>query len=388
MRLLLLGLVSLSACDGLTWGPHGDPVSESGLLMSRSSAYAQLDSAAMSDDGQVFFAVMAGTTWCSFQAEDAYMDLDTTADTEIGVQDIHADVPLVVTRDGLAYIDSNGTTSDYWTVASVEAARFRSDAAGAVALTSDGRLNWFDGVTTTDRDRVGNCTALAFDRAGDVAWLACPSGLVRATPGEATVVENSLLATAAWVLSGDLTLVQLPQYQTHPKVSMRRPLTYSYAARDGKLIQLMILNAQPRWAALCKVFGLEEIESDPRFATDDARNSNGDALIEILTARIATRDFADWEPLLEAIDIPWELISSIEDVTKDPQIHANGMMRKMAVGEVQVDIVAGPTSFDEKLFSREPVASPKLGADTAELLAQAGYSAEAIADMKARAIAA
>ena len=56
MRLLLLGLVSLSACDGLTWGPHGDPVSESGLLMSRSSAYAQLDSAAMSDDGQVFFA--------------------------------------------------------------------------------------------------------------------------------------------------------------------------------------------------------------------------------------------------------------------------------------------------------------------------------------------
>jgi crotonobetainyl-CoA:carnitine CoA-transferase CaiB-like acyl-CoA transferase len=64
------------------------------------------------------------------------------------------------------------------------------------------------------------------------------------------------------------------------------------------------------------------------------------------------------------------------------------MMRKMAVGEVQVDIVAGPTSFDEKLFSREPVASPKLGADTAELLARAGYSAEAIADMKARAIAA
>ena len=198
MRLLLLGLVSLSACDGLTWGPHGDPVSESGLLMSRSSAYAQLDSAAMSDDGQVFFAVMAGTTWCSFQAEDAYMDNDTTADTEIAVQDIYADVPLVVTRDGLAYIDSNGTTSDYWTVASVEAARFRSDAAGAVALTSDGRLNWFDGVTTTDRDRVGNCTALAFDRAGDVAWLACPTGLLRATPGEATVVAAGAVELVAW----------------------------------------------------------------------------------------------------------------------------------------------------------------------------------------------
>ncbi len=210
----------------------------------------------------------------------------------------------------------------------------------------------------------------------------------RAQTGEATLVENSLLASAAWVLSGDLTLVQLPQYQTHPKVSMRRPLTYSYAARDGKMIQLMILNTQPRWAALCEVLGLEEIANDPRFATDDARNSNGDALIEVLSACFATRDFAEWLPLLESIDIPWELISSIEDVTKDPQIHANGIMRKMSVGDAEVDIVAGPTSFDEKLFSHEPVASPTLGAHTAELLTQAGYSAEAIADMQARAIAA
>ncbi len=210
----------------------------------------------------------------------------------------------------------------------------------------------------------------------------------RAQTGEATLVENSLLASAAWVLSGDLTLVQLPQYQTHPKVSMRRPLTYSYAARDGKMIQLMILNTQPRWGALCRVLGLEEIENDPRFATDDARNSNGDALIEVLSARFAMRDFAEWLPLLESIDIPWELISSIEDVTNDPQVHANGIMRKMTVGETEVSIVAGPTSFDEKLFSHEPVASPVLGAHTAELLAEAGYSAEAIADMQARAVAA
>ena len=210
----------------------------------------------------------------------------------------------------------------------------------------------------------------------------------RAQTGAATLVENSLLATAAWVLSGDLTLVQLPQYQTHPKVSMRRPLTYSYAARDGKMIQLMILNTQPRWAALCRVLGLEAIEHDPRFAADEARNSHGDALIDILAARFATRDFAEWQPLLEAIDIPWELISSIEDVTRDPQVHANGMMRKMQVGDTQVDIVAGPTSFDEKLFCREPAPSPVLGAHTAELLAQAGYSAETIAAMKARAIAA
>jgi crotonobetainyl-CoA:carnitine CoA-transferase CaiB-like acyl-CoA transferase len=209
----------------------------------------------------------------------------------------------------------------------------------------------------------------------------------RAQTGEATVVENSLLATAAWVLSGDLTLTQLPQYQTHPKVSLRRPLTYSYAAKDGKLIQLMILNPQPRWAAFCKALGIEQIENDPRFASDDVRNANGEALIPILQEVFAQRDFAEWLPLLESLDIPWELISSIEDVTKDPQVHANGMMRKMSVGEVEVSIVAGPAMWDGEQFSSEPVPAPQMGAHTAALLAEVGYSAEAIADMKARAVA-
>jgi crotonobetainyl-CoA:carnitine CoA-transferase CaiB-like acyl-CoA transferase len=209
----------------------------------------------------------------------------------------------------------------------------------------------------------------------------------RAQTGEATVVENSLLATAAWVLSGDLTLTQLPQYQTHPKVSLRRPLTYSYAAKDGKLIQLMILNPQPRWAAFCKALGIESIENDPRFATDDVRNANGEALIPILQEVFAQRDFAEWEPLLEFLDIPWELISSIEDVTKDPQVHANGMMRKMRVDGTDVSIVAGPAMWDGQQFSGEPVPAPQMGAHTAALLAEVGYSAEAIADMRARAVA-
>ncbi len=236
---------------------------------------------------------------------------------------------------------------------------------------------------TSPRPAYGDHTgsmALAFGIAGALFH--------RAQTGEATLVENSLLASAAWVLSGDLTLVQLPHYQTHPKVSLRRPLTYSYAAKDGKLIQLMILNPQPRWSAFCKALGIPEIENDPRFATTEARDANGEALIEILQSAFALRTFAEWEPLLEALDIPWELISSIHDVVKDPQVHANGMMRKMQVGEVAVDIVAGPTSFDERTFAGEPVPAPVLGAHTAELLAEAGYSAEAIADLKARAVAA
>ncbi|MCB2061123.1 MAG: CoA transferase [Novosphingobium sp.] len=209
----------------------------------------------------------------------------------------------------------------------------------------------------------------------------------RAMSGEPSVVENSLLSTAAWVLSGDLTLVQLPQYQTHPKVRPISPLMYSYTTRDGKMVQLMILNPEPRWEAVCKILGLEDLIEDPRFATQDARMENAGELIAMMQARFSKRDYAEWKPLLESIDIPWELISSINDVINDPQVHANHMMQKMKVGESDVAIVAGPTAFDGEPIIGTPHSSPQLGAHTEELLREVGYGEAAIADLRQRAIA-
>ena len=209
----------------------------------------------------------------------------------------------------------------------------------------------------------------------------------RAMTGEPSVVENSLLSTACWVLSGDLTMTQLPGYKTHPEQQIRRPLTFTYATRDARLIQLMILNPQPRWAALCGVLGLDHIVDDPRFASDAARNDDPDPLIALIAEAFASRDFAEWQPLLEAIDIPWELISSIEDVKQDPQVHANGMMQKLAVGEQQVDIVAGPTAFDGEPIHGTARPAPELGADTEALLREVGYDAGAIAELRSRSLA-
>lgn len=209
----------------------------------------------------------------------------------------------------------------------------------------------------------------------------------RAVSGEPSVVENSLLATATWVLSGDLTLTQLPQYQTHPKVRPMSPLMFSYRTRDDRMVQLMILNPEPRWEALCGVLGLAELVNDARFATQADRVENAAALIGAMQEKFLARDYADWKPLLESIDIPWELISSIEDVVNDPQVHANKMMQKMQVGDTQVDIVAGPTAFDGEPIHGTPAGAPLLGSDTAEVLKSVGYGEDAIADMCERSVA-
>jgi len=205
----------------------------------------------------------------------------------------------------------------------------------------------------------------------------------RAMTGEPSVVENSLLATACWALSGDLTLAQIPGHETHPKLQIRRPMTFGYLTRDGRIVQLMVLDPQPRWTALCKVLGLEAIEHDPRFSTNQARNENSEALIALFTEAFSRRDYAEWKPLLEAIDIPWELVSSIRDVTADPQVHANHIMQKMRVGDREIDIVAGPTAFDGEPIVGEARAAPKLGEHTEALLREIGYSDSALGELKA-----
>jgi len=209
----------------------------------------------------------------------------------------------------------------------------------------------------------------------------------RASTGEPSVVENSLLSTAAWVLSGDLTLTQLPGYETHMKNRPISPLMYSYTTRDEKMVQLMILNPEPRWEAVCKVLGLDNLVDDPRFASQAERMVNAGELIALVQEKFSMRDYAEWKPLLESIDIPWEPISSIHDVVNDPQVHANHMMQKMAVDGREVDIVAGPTSFDGEPIAGVPDCAPRLGAHTEEMLRQAGYSDAEIADLQGKGFA-
>jgi len=208
----------------------------------------------------------------------------------------------------------------------------------------------------------------------------------REKTGEATVVENSLLSTAAWVLSGDITMTNLPGYETHPATRPQVALMSTYTTSDGAMIQLMILNPEPAWPRVCKALDMADLEHDLRYATHEARIANADSLMPVMKARFASKTFAEWKPILESIDVPWEKIASIHDVADDPQAIANGMVRTMDVRSTPIKIVAGPTAFDGELFDHEPVPAPPLGSHTAEALAEVGYTTEQIADLQKRAV--
>lgn len=210
----------------------------------------------------------------------------------------------------------------------------------------------------------------------------------RAATGEPSVVETSLLQTATWMLSSDLTYSQIPGYKVHSTGRNPFPLMATYQTKDARIIQLMLLNPKPYWPGLCKMLALDELVDDPRFHDNAARMANADALVAILGEKIGAQDWAHWKPMFDAWDAPWELIADLDDVKNDPQVEANHMIFDMDVRGTPIRLVAGPAQFDGAAVLPGVGCSPEMGADTENLLVEAGYSTDAIADLKSRGIAA
>jgi crotonobetainyl-CoA:carnitine CoA-transferase CaiB-like acyl-CoA transferase len=130
---------------------------------------------------------------------------------------------------------------------------------------------------------------------------------------------------------------------------------------------------------------LDELVEDPRFVDHPARMRNGPALAKLIGEKIAGRDWAEWKPIFDTWDAPWELIQTIHDIGADPQVLANNMLFDLAMEDGEkVRVVAGPVTFDGRNTLEMPRRSPGLGAHTDELLRSVGYCDEAISALKAK----
>ena len=91
---------------------------------------------------------------------------------------------------------------------------------------------------------------------------------------------------------------------------------------------MIVAVANPRlWSRFCAAIGAEELEHDPRFATNDARLSNRAALNEQIRELFADQTVDVAHRSAHAAGVPCGRVRTIEDVLGDPQLAAGNARR-------------------------------------------------------------
>ncbi len=146
----------------------------------------------------------------------------------------------------------------------------------------------------------------------------------------------------------------------HPSLAPYAP----FPARDG---QVIVAVANPRlWSRFCAAIGAENLEHDPRFATNDARLSNRAMLNEAIRTLFADETVESLIGRLSAAGVPCGRVRSMEEVLDDLQLAARGMFIDIPTSEGNVKMPGNPI----KLSGIAPLASaapPALGEHTDEI---------------------
>jgi crotonobetainyl-CoA:carnitine CoA-transferase CaiB-like acyl-CoA transferase len=137
--------------------------------------------------------------------------------------------------------------------------------------------------------------------------------LERQTSGRGQRVTTNLLqvtlAALANQATGWLGSGVLPRRlgNVHPSIE---PFAV-YAVADGGL--MICAGSDRQFAALAGVLGARELAADARFASNEARVANRDALRELLEAALATGTRAQWSEALQAAGVPAGPVQALDE---------------------------------------------------------------------------
>src|SRR6266511_501863 len=207
--------------------------------------------------------------------------------------------------------------------------------------------------------------------------------LYRERTGRGQRVDGSLLETAVSLLAfhaeGYLLTGAIPKAlgSGHPSLSPYR----TFRCKDGQWIFIAAANDR-FWQRLARALALDWMASDPRFAVNQQRVANRGELEAILEETIGGHEREPLLKLLEEAGVPATPVNTVDQVMNDPQTIERGIVQRavhLRLGEIPV--IGTPLKFS-RMTPGVRQAAPLRGEHTDRILAECGYSAERIRELR------
>lgn len=150
-------------------------------------------------------------------------------------------------------------------------------------------------------------------------------------------------------------------------------------ARDGWFT--VGATSPKNWQGLCRAFGLERLEDDPRYKDVNARFQNRKPLIAEIEGVTVLKPVSYWIEGLEREGVPCAPIQDFGQSFNDPHLLARDFFWDAphpTVGSVRE--LGSPMRFSDTMVSRRK-AGPLLGEDTRAILHELGYQEAEIDDL-------
>lgn len=207
--------------------------------------------------------------------------------------------------------------------------------------------------------------------------------LARQHTGRGQRVDVSLLGSQIWAQASEYTAYLMTgtvpgrPNRGHPLI----PGLYGIMPTADGWLAVVGVGLQQR-ETFYTAIGRPDLLEDPRFATPLLGPEQKAALFDILAEVFSTRPTAEWCAVLAAAGQRFAPVRTYADVVDDPQPWANGYLAHDAEGAtiVGVPIALSDTPADP---GGPP---PALGEHAYDVLADAGYSSEEIAELVASGI--
>ena len=219
--------------------------------------------------------------------------------------------------------------------------------------------------------------------AGMVAYSGVLAALLqRQASGVGSRIDVSMLESMAEWMSYPLYYA-FDGAPPPPRAGAAHATIYPYGpfpAGDGRTVMLGLQNER-EWAAFCRQVLLQPaLAEDPRFVSNAQRSAHREALRGIIVQAFATLSAAEVLRRLDDAQIANAQVNTMHELWQHPQLQARGRWAEVATPNGPIPALLPPgrsSAFDARMD-----AVPALGEHTGPILAELGWSAEAIDSLR------